>query len=181
MGYRRGGRRGALRPAESFSRSLGRYQRELLGPILAVPVYVPRPMAYKVRREIYSYRKPFQRQMVSRVVRRELKRKSVPYTLVKVKVRIPRHLPLVKRSYVSVDRNRINIYSARQVERLLDREFNRRRYSEHKRRRRRASDGQLESRGADRHGLVAEAVRRGGSVDAVADAAMIARALPAFR
>lgn len=148
------------------------------GRVLYVSTYLPRPVAQKARREIYPYPYPNQIQKRGRVIRLALKRPRGRMVKTTVAIRVPRHLPLARASYVSLSRNRLNIHSTTQLRRLEDaQERNRRRYSEHKGNHRKARHGQLDSRGSQRHGSVAEAYRRGGTIDEIADAALVARAL----
>ena len=67
--------------------------------------------------------------------------------------------------------------NSRAVRRLLRSEPNRRRYRERKTRRRHARNGQLESVRSDRFGIIANAYYSGASVERVADAALVSRAL----
>lgn len=160
-----------------YPAEIRRYRRDP-GRVITVNTYLPRPVAIKARREIYPYPYPKQRQKRGRVLRiplRETHRDMVP---VKVRIRLPRHLPLVRGSYVSLSRARLNIHSYNQVKGLIHaQEFNRRRYSEFKRHRRKGAHGQLDSRGSERFGSVAFAYRKGASIDQIADAALVARAL----
>lgn len=149
--------------------------------ILAVKVYLPRPVARMARREVYTYPYPRQLQKRRHVIRMSLlgslgssRAEMVP---VKVRIRVPRYLPLVRGSYVSLGRGRLNIHSYHQLRRLYELEKNRRRYSEGKGNRRKARYGQLDSPGSTRFGSVAEAQRRGLSIDRIADHALVARAI----
>lgn len=150
--------------------------------ILTVKVYLPRPVARQVRREVYTYPYPAQMRKARHVLRYSLlgshAPRSVAWVPAKVRVRIPTRLPLVRGSYVSLRRGMLNIHSAQQLRSTLAKgELNARRYSERKTNKRRARHGQLDSPGARHLGLVAEAYRRGASVDRVADAALVARAI----
>lgn len=146
--------------------------------ILAVKVYLPRPVAKMARREVYTYPYPQQIQKRWRVARYLLrsskKHKFVPVT---VRIRVPKRLPLVRASYVSIRNNMLNVHSYHQTRREYERNLNTRRYSEHKGNRRKARYGQLDSPGATAFGAVAEASRRGWSIDRIADSALGARAL----
>lgn len=123
-----------------------------------------------------SYAYPSQIQRSRRVSRKQLRPLPVRYRLARVAVRVPRTLPLVKNSYVSLDRyGRLTRHSRRQLVAAMATENNRRRYLEGKRRHRRANHGQLDSPLRDRLGIVAEAHRRGMSIEAIADAALVAR------
>lgn len=146
--------------------------------MLYVKTYVPRSVAFKARREIYPYPYPSQIQKRGRVVRVPLALRRERFVPVTVAIRMPRQLPVVRGSYVSLSRNRINIHSRKQVERLEDaQERNRRRYVERKGNHRKARYGQIDSRGAAHLGIVAESFKRGNSIDQIADAALVARAL----
>lgn len=146
--------------------------------ILTVSTLLPRPVARKARREVYPYPVPLQKKLRSRVIRRALRRSSAPLVRAKVRIRIPRRLPLARGSYVSVNNHRLNIHSHRQLQALLAAgEYNRRRYDERKSHRRRARHGQLDSPGATGFGSVAGVARRGGTVNQLADAALVARAI----
>lgn len=147
------------------------------GPLVTLEVFLPRPVALRARREIYPYPYPLQKRLKSRVIRHRLWTKG-PMVKAKVRVRLPRKLPLVRGSYVSLDRGRLNIHSRRQHELLIERrELNRLRKEETKGGRRKARYGQLDSPGATGFGSVAEGYRRGHSVGRIADAALVARAI----
>lgn len=155
-----------------------RYQ--VAGRTLYVTTLLPRSVAYKARREIYPYPYPKPLQKRGRTIRLSLRRRSGPLVKATVAISLPRQLPVVRGSYVSLGRNRLNIHSRNQVRKVLDaQEFNRRRYVERKGNVRKARYGQLESRGSRRFGLVAAALRRGDSIDKIADAALVARAIGA--
>lgn len=174
---RRRSKRNVKNQLDHYSADLN-IKRPYKGRVFTVTTYLPRPVAYKVRREIYPYPYPNQLQKRGRVIRLALRPSRVPYVKAKVRIRLPRQLPLVRGSYVSLTGDRLNIHSYRQVKGLINaQEFNRRRYSEYKRNHRKASHGQLDSRGSQRLGLVANASRRGYSIDKIADAALVARAL----
>lgn len=152
--------------------------RRTQGRIFSVTTYLPRPVAIKARREIYPYPYPAQRQLKGRVIREPLR--SSRHRLIKttIRIRLPRQLPVVRGSYVSLADGRLNIHSKYQLERMFNaQELNRRRYSEYKRNKRKASHGQLDSRGSQRFGSVAHAYRQGASIDKIADAALGARAV----
>lgn len=155
---------------------------QLPGRVHYVTTYLPRSVAIKARREIYPYPYPNQKRLKGKTIRLALTR---PRNMVKTKVaiRLPRRLPLVRGSYVSLADGRLNIYSKYKLERMINhaREYNTRRYSEHKGNHRKGRHGQLDSPGSRRFGSVAEAYRRGGSIDQIADAALVARALSQVR
>lgn len=154
------------------------YRRPYSGRVFTVSVALPRPVAIKARREIYTYPYPKQVQKRGRTIRLSLARSRIPMVKTKVRIRLPRQLPLVRGSYVSLADGRLNIHSRYQLERLYHaQEFNRRRYGEYKRNRRKASHGQLDSRGSQRFGSVAHAYRQGSSIDKIADAALAVRAI----
>lgn len=138
-------------------------------------VTVPLPVTLRVRRVSYAY--PIQRQRMRRSIRVALAPLRTRYELRRVAVRMPRRLPALAGSYVSVRPGRLTIHSKRQLRRLMEFEYNRYRESERKGRRRKGRNGQLESIRRDRLGIVAEAVRRGMSASSIADAAMVSRAL----
>lgn len=166
--------RNAVRYADHFLRR----EAPEFGPILSVDVLMPRSLAARTRREIYPYPFPEQRQLPSRVIRQRLSAPREPVVRTRVRIRLPRHLPLVRGSYVSIRKGVLNVHSSRQLAAAVSRgELNRRRYQERKRHRRRAHHGQLDSPGAGRFGLVGLASRRGRSVGRIADAALVARAL----
>lgn len=165
------------------------------GRVVSIKTYLPLSVALRARNKIYTYKYPSQMRKKGRVIRLPLKSYSkalerhgvrkgrsrrvmnqmVP---VKVRIRLPRMLPEVYGSYVSLARDTLNIHSHNQLRRVIDaQEFNRRRYSEYKGNHRKARHGQLDSRGARRFGAVAETYRRGGSIDAIADAALVARSI----
>jgi hypothetical protein len=170
MARRRGGTR---RYSRARTRRSGVPVSEIR-PTITVTVPVP----VNVRARTVSYTYPQQIQRSRRVVRRQLSPLQTRYVMRRVRVVLPRHLPVVRGSYVSIDRNgRLNNHSRRQLEALLAVENNRRRYRERKWRGRKARNGQLESAGSTHAGLVAEAVRRGLSAETIQDAAMVARAL----
>lgn len=143
-----------------------------------VYVNVPLPNLLRVRRVSYTY--PSVRQRARRAIRVSLVAPSGRFRMRRVAVRVPAHLPLVPPSYVSVRPGRLTVHSRRQLARLMEREYNRPRERERKGRRREAHNGQLESLRSDRFGIVGEAVRRGLGAGAVADAAMVSRALGRF-
>lgn len=166
-----------------------------LSRLITVKLALPRPLALRARREVYTYPIPVQSVLHTRVIRRPLwlpsraerassrpgalhQVKSYPWVMTKVRIRVPRRLPAALPSYVSVHRDRINIHSRRQLQALLaSGELNRRRYSEHKTNRRKARHGQLDSPGATAFGLVRRAYRSGAGVHRLADAALVARAI----
>lgn len=153
--------------------------RPRFGTVLAVPALLPRPVALRARREVYSYPFPSQKRRARRAIRLSLRvHGRHPYVHTMVRIRLPRTLPLVSSSYVSFTPTRLNIHSARQLRNVVDRrELNRYRYLEKKSHRRRARYGQLDSPGADAFGSVAASAARGLSVQRVADAALVARAI----
>lgn len=147
------------------------------GKVIHVHTYLPRSVARRVRREIYPYRHPHQVRKRGRTIRVPLIRRP-DMVKTKVKIRLPRLLPLVQGSYVELSNGQLKIHSRKQLRRLEHaQEFNRRRYSEHKGNHRKGRYGQLDSRGSGRFGSVAEAYWRGGSIDQIADAALVARAI----
>lgn len=144
---------------------------------ISVVVPVPRSVARRARRVTYAYKFPRPLTRERRVVR-------VPYFVprerfvpVRVRLLVPRYLPLVASSYVSMTDSGQAIHSRRQIRRLLQREFNRRRYEEHKSNRRKARNGQLESVRSDRLGMLGYAARSGFGPRRMADVAMVSRAL----
>lgn len=143
-----------------------------------ISVTVPLPVSVARRVRTVLYRFPRQQMRRTKTIRRRLVRLPEPYVMKKVKVRVPTVLPRVRKSYVSIDRkNRLNIYSERRTSRLLETEYNRRRYEEQKGNGRRARNGQLDSIRSDHLGIVAEAAHRNLGVRRVADAALVSRAL----
>lgn len=151
---------------------------EVAGSILRITTYVPRPVAQRVRREIYPYPYPNQKQKRGRAIRLALAPTRGPYVKATVRIRMPRRLPIVRGSYVSVTPKLVTIHSRNQVERLENaQERNRRRYTERKGFHRKGRYGQLDSPGSRRLGIVAKVAQRGGSVDQIADAALAARAM----
>lgn len=151
---------------------------EVAGSILRITTYLPRSVARRARREIYPYPYPKQRSKAGRSIRLSLRPSSGPLVKATVRIRMPRRLPVVGASYVSLSDGRMTIHSRKQLRRLQDaQEFNRRRYTEHKGNYRKGRYGQLESGGSQRFGLVANAVRRGDSIDKIGDAALVARAI----
>lgn len=158
------------------------YRRPYRGRVFTVQTYLPRPVALQARREIYPYPYPKPLQKRGRTIRLALRPTHARLVPAKVKIRLPRRLPLIGGSYVSLADGRINIHSYNQVRRLIDaQEFNRRRYSEYKRNHRKASHGQIDSRGSQRFGSVAHAYRSGRSIDQIADAALAVRAISQAR
>lgn len=142
---------------------------------IAVTIPMPVPLA-RLRTVSYAY--PTQVQMRTRNVRIPLKvRPATKFITTKVRVRVPRRLPTVSPSYVSLDRNRLTIHSKRRLRKLNETEYNRRRYQEFKERSRKARNGQLDSVKADRYGMLGEAYRRGYSIRRLADVALVARAI----
>lgn len=155
--------------------SADRYSNGLAGAVRRVTVVVPMPVGLRPRIAYYKY--PMPRQRLRRVIRQPLGRRG-RYALRKVSVVVPRTLPTVRGSYVSVDRyNRLNIHSHRQLRAVLEREYNRARNSEDKRSRRSARNGQLESVRADRAGIIGAASSMGLGAASIADAALVSRAL----
>lgn len=146
-------------------------------PVRTVSVYVPLPVS--VARKVRTVNYPYPAQILSRsrstVIPLRLPRER--FVIRKVSIRLPRVLPYLAPSAVAVDRGAIRVRSQRQTRAVMRREFNRRRYEEHKTNRRKARHGQLNSPGADRFGIVAEGARRGYGVRQLADAALVARAL----
>lgn len=151
---------------------------EVAGRILRVTTYVPRPVAHRVRREIYPYPYPKQIQKKGRSVRVSLKPLRGPYVKAVVRIRLPRRLPAVRGSYVTVRPKLLTIHSRNQLERTINaQEYNRRRYAERKGNKRKAWHGQLDSRGNSYLGIAAHASRSGKSIDQIGNAALAARAI----
>lgn len=148
---------------------------------LRLQVYLPSSVSKIVRREVYPYPYPSQRQLRGRVIRHKLRRQRERMVRTTVRVRVPAGLPLARPSYVSVERDRLNIHSRKQTRKQNSpMSKNRRRYSHgyrEKDHKRRARYGQLDSPGATRFGSVAEAARRGQSIDRIAEAALASRAI----
>jgi len=152
------------------------------GPLLAVRVSLPVSVARRARNVIYPYPYPQQKQRLRHALRLALVPRRTRYVPTKVRIRLPPTLPVVRGSYVSIDRrNRLVIHSRRQTARLLDREYNRRRYQETKTRNRRARHGQLDSVRSDPHGIIARSVATRGGIRSIADAALVSRALERMR
>lgn len=148
------------------------------GRVVTLTTYLPRPVAKRARREIYTYPYPNQKSKRGRTIRLPLTRPRAKMVKTKVRIRLPEVLPLVRPSYVSVTPWSLNIHSRSKLRRLHNaKEFNRRRYSEYKGNKRKARNGQLDSRGSRRFGSVAEVMRKGGTIDEVATAALAARAI----
>lgn len=146
--------------------------------VISVPVYLPLPVAQRARKKIYTYPILAQKRLNGRVIRTPLRKYKGPVALTKIRVRIPRRLPLAKPSYVSISRGKLNVHSRLQLRRLLAAgETNRRRYQESKTNRRRARHGQLDSRGSTSFGAVAHAVANGASANRIADTALAVRAI----
>lgn len=95
----------------------------------------------------------------------------------RVRVIIPKRMRAARKAYVMWRPGQLTIYGQRATERILADEYNRRRRSEIKSRRRRYSTGQLASVGSDRLGLLGAGVRAGRSARELEDAAMVARAI----
>lgn len=142
-------------------------------------VYVNVPVPSYLRTRTVSYSYPKQVSRARRVIRRPLLvNRNTRYELRRIAVRVPRHLPLVKPSYVSLSRGRLTIHSKRQLHALMEKgEFNRERRSERKDRGRKARNGQLDSVVSDRFGILGESLRRGFSAAGLADAALVSRGL----
>jgi len=147
------------------------------GRVIPLRVRVPASIAREVSSRIYTYRSPQQVRPRSRVYRRAFRAPRGRFVPVVARVRVPRYLPKVSGSFVSVDRGRLNVHSRRQHRRLMRREYNRVRYSERKSRRSMARLGQLDSRFRDRHGIMGFAVHRESDVGRLADAALFVRSL----
>lgn len=138
-------------------------------------------MSRRIRNKVYPY--PVPRQVRPRkTFRIPLRvRPRSRFVRRRIRIRVPNHLPVVQPSYVSVDRNRINIFSARQRRRLFaNRELNRRRYEEKKTHRRKARHGQLDSVSRDRFGIIGRSYRKGRSINGIGDAALVSRAIEGF-
>lgn len=158
-----------------YSRSRG---RSVAGRVLTIKTFLPRSVAQRARREIYPYPYPNQVRKRGRALRVPLRATVARFVPTKVRIRIPLRLPLARGSYVSVRNGILTIHSKNQLRRMQDaQEFNRRRYSEYKGHKRKASHGQLDSRGSQRFGAVAHAYQRGGTIDEIANSALVARAL----
>lgn len=142
----------------------------------SVRLQVPLPVSVRLPRTV-NYTYPKQQQRRTKTIRTTLTERRRRYRMVMVKVKVPRTYPYLQPSYVSIDRGRINIHGKRRTEKLLAKEANRRRYNEHKTRRRKARHGQLESLRNDPYGIVAESVRRGHSIRQIADAALYSRSI----
>lgn len=144
---------------------------------IAVRTYVPLSVARRAGSELLTYRNPHQRIHRRRNRRLVLSRPRSRFVPVTFRLSVPSRLPAVRPSYVSLNRGRVNVMNSRAVRRLLRSEPNRRRYRERKTRRRHARNGQLESVRSDRFGIIANAYYSGASVERVADAALVSRAL----
>lgn len=146
--------------------------------LLTVQTYLPLSVARRVRNKVYTYPLPVQRSLAGRVIRYRLLPPTGRMVRTKVRIRLPRILPRVRGSYVSLRRGRLNIHSRKQLHAALARgEVNQRRYQEHKTHRRHARNGQLDSPGARAFGSVSHALGRGWSIGKIADAALAARAI----
>lgn len=146
--------------------------------ILTVKAFLPLAVARRARQKIYTYPHPLQAQMQGRVLRTPLITKKTKFVPVKVRIRVPERLPAVRGSYVTISHGRINVHSRKQLQAVLARqELNRRRYVETKTNRRHARHGQLDSPGAAAFGAVAYGNQMGFSVGALADQALVARAV----
>lgn len=169
-------RRNVKRPRETLPSELRRSRSRYL--TITVPVYLPRPIALRARREVYPYSLPQQKLKKFRTRRFALVRQKGPHVLTKVRLRVPMTLPVVRGSYVSLSRNRLNVHSIAQHRAALAAgELNRKRRNERKSNRRKARHGQLESPGSTAYGLVAGAFHRGMSPDRIADHALVARSI----
>lgn len=160
----------------------GRFDPYLDEPykIITVSVPLPRSVARRARREVYPYPYPNQVRRRGRTIRRVLPHARL--TVARVRIKVPKRLPLALPSYVSISRGRLNIHSRKQLGAALAAgELNRRRYDERKTNRRRARHGQLDSVGATSFGAVGAAAERSWSIDAIAEAALGARAINAQR
>lgn len=147
---------------------------------VSVSVLLPRSIAQEARREVYSYPFPKQRQLRRRTLRYNLNYYHEPYVRTKVRIRVPRVLPLVRRSYVSLSgiRPRLSIYSSAATNSAIERgELNRARYLDGKSNRRKARNGQLDSPGANAYGILGRSVKAGMSIARLADSALVARAM----
>lgn len=160
--------------------------------VIHVKVNVPVSVAKDLDRTVhYSY--PRQRQLNTRVLRTILKSPREKFVPRKFSVVVPKKLPYVKGSYVTAHNRMssaklgrswnilpspvLSVHSKRQYRKLMEREYNRKRYSEHKSNGRKARNGQLESVRSDRLGLIGFAVARGYGMRKIADAALVSRAL----
>lgn len=176
-------------------------------PKLSSSFYVSVPVPEHLNVRTVNYRHPHQLQLNTRAIRQAVKGAAEPrrrrraepldsrksrYTRGTARRAVPRHIlrtvkvvtnrsipPTVQPSKVLLDprRGRMTISSKRRVKKDLEREYNRRRYEEFKFGKRRWRNGQLDSPGALKHGMVAAALRMGLSNSQIADAAMVARAL----
>lgn len=161
------------------------------GRVIRLPLTLPKRLKLKAHRKAKLIMEEVRRKMRRRhkplrlkeqlMLRRKLKKALLivnPMVQTHVRIRLPRFLPMVYGSYVSLTDDTLNIHSENQLRRLQDaQEFNRRRYVEHKGNHRQGRNGQLDSPGSRRFGSVAEAVRRGRSIAEIADAGMAARAI----
>lgn len=146
--------------------------------LLSVSAFVPRSMVSQTRREIYPYPHPLALQKRGRAIRIPMALRNEPYVKTRVRIRLPKRLPLVRGSYVSITPERLTIHSRNQLHRAIaSGERNRHRYVERKTNHRFGRHGQLESRGSAAYGLVAFAARKGWSANRIADQALVARAI----
>lgn len=147
--------------------------------VITVPVRLPLSIANIARKEVYPYPMINQKRLARRALRANLvlpSRRREKWISTKVRIALPGLLPIADGSMVSLDRGRLTVHSTSALKKKLQREPNRRRYQERKSNRRSARNGQLDSPGALRHGLVAKAFAEGGSIGRIADAALVARA-----
>lgn len=153
--------------------------------VITVSVRLPIAVANAARNKVYTYPYPNQKKMLRKVLRYSLlassQQRGVKWLKSKVRISVPRVLPISRGSYVLLQNGRLNLHSERQLSSLLGRkELNRRRYGEWKSNRRKARHGQLDSPGSLSNGLVAEAYKRGAGIKEIADAALVARAMRRF-
>lgn len=165
-------------PPADFGLGAPSYAQPRRGLTLSVSVPLPRPIALRARREVYTYPLPSQLRLKRRTLRQPLPLYRGPYINTRVRIRLPARLPTARGSYVSINRGRLNIHSYNALKRLFAAgELNRRRYSEHKSNRRHARNGQLDSPGSGAFGIVARLAASGAPISRIADGALVARAI----
>lgn len=152
--------------------------RMQVGRLATLETLLPLSVALQARNKVYPYPIPTQKRLRGRTIRLALTPPRQPMVRTKVRIRLPRILPRVRGSYVSLRRGVLSVHSKRQLNAALaGGALNTRFYQEHKTNHRKGRHGQLDSPGARAFGSVAEAYRRGWSIGKIADAALVARAV----
>ena len=149
-------------------------RRPLSAQTVSVRVMLPTSIRLPT---VLPLKAPRQRQRRTRAITVPLGRSRGRFVKRTVRLLLPRRPYAVKPAYMATRSGLLRIYSRRRTSKVLEREYNRRRYRERKHNRTKIYQGQLESVRGDQKGIVGYAARTHSSPEAIAVAATISRSL----